>query len=92
VKDEHLLEYLLVLASDSKYLRLDISSEVTRACNYLLKWLSNYPPVPHTFDTVNGNGLDMDSNSVIANNGLYGPPTRILQRNHGNKLIQNGIV
>jgi hypothetical protein len=37
------------------------------------------PPVPHTFDTVNGIGVAGESNSVIAKYSLYGPPTRIPQ-------------
>ena len=36
----------------------------------ILKW-------PHTFGTVNGIGLDGESNSVIAKYSLYGSPTRI---------------
>jgi len=34
-------------------------------------------PVPHMFSTYNGNGLPIDSITVIAKRGLYVPPTGI---------------
>jgi hypothetical protein len=34
-------------------------------------------PVPHMFSTYNGNGLPIDSITVIAKQGLYVPPTGI---------------